>query len=214
MVRIKKNLSHRDFIEMEKMERKYYSEDFVTDAESSFDWYLYWSKSTVVATYKNKIAGFMNIFPISDSLYYSLLSGSYDDSEMVYEEIKRPDDTDDIYHLFLSCVVIDKAYRDTDALCQILREYVAIYDDFNDKGYSFQSIITQNVTAQGVNFSTKIGMIPTKIADNGSTICIGKYEDVRSKILELIDARRDNFIKEKVPKHLLLNFKKRPRFKI
>lgn len=180
---IKEHLTIDDFKSMAQLESKYYSSDFITPAEDSYDWYKFWSHSVKTLFDQGTLVGFINLFPISQNLFNDISSGSYNDKYLTYEDIEIPVQLSTVYHLFLSCVVIDEKYRHSNALHLLLNSYIDLYDDYIKEGFHFESVITDNVTEKGVRFSSSIGLEVLCQSDHQSTICSASYESFKRAIL-------------------------------
>ncbi len=186
-INIKKELVKNDFIIMEDLEKLYYDEDYITKAEESYRWYIHSSNSIVVIEHNGEIVGFMNMFPIKDEIFNKIKNGEYNDKFMTYKDVVLLDEREELIHnLFLSCIVIHEKYRGGEALKILLQEYLRIYEQYVSRGFKFNNVITDNVTENGVKFSKKIGLKPIIESDHGSTICMGRYEELLTTVKKLI----------------------------
>lgn len=173
MLTIKSDLSLEDFKEMSALELQYYDESFVTPAEESYLWYKHASYSIRAVYDFDQLVGFMNFFPISESLFNHIKTGHYNDQNLTYKDIEALGKSK---YLFLSCIVINESYRKTNALQLLLDDYNNLY-----KGYDYEFIITDNVTEAGIRFSRKLGLTPYKKTSHNSTLCIGLFKDFLQK---------------------------------
>lgn len=182
----KSNLTLMDFQAMEAIERQYYPPNFIAPAESSYAWYLHWPNSVLAAVQEDRIVGFMNLFPISEALYAQILEGSFNDAGLTKEDIRIPEtaerDSDSPYALFLSCVAIDTNHLKKGIARTLLGAYLKIYEGYEEKGFAFDKIITDNVTEAGLNFSKTIGLTPIRQSDHKSWICTGTYESLKRSL--------------------------------
>lgn len=185
MLKIKKRLSKKNFIEMYEIERYYYSEEFITPAEESYLWYKFKANSICAIADNGIIVGFMNLFPISEEIYNQIKRGVYQDSKMTYKEILEPDESEGPIYLFLSCVAVHQQYRKSKALEMMLEDYIKQYEAWLLKGYSIHGIVTENVTQAGLKFSLKMGMKNINISDHNSYICEGTFENFKEQFIKI-----------------------------
>lgn len=185
---IKDKLNIADFKEMQAMEKQYYNSDYIADYKDAFDWYENFSFTTMAIEDQGKIIGFLDLFPVKESIFYSLKKGMYNDKNLKTEDIVdigKIKDMMDIkkikdvqYDLFLCCIVIDKAYRKTDAVKLLLKTYMNFYQSFSTQGISFDEVITDNVTIEGERFSEKLGFKKLLKSDHGSVVYGHKFKDL------------------------------------
>ncbi len=164
-VSIINELSYRQFEEMEAMEKRYYDAKFITPAEEAWKWYQEYPQSTIVAKADGKIIGFINLFPIKPDVYLLLKAGRFNDSSLRVEHLD--DGKGELCYMFLSCLVVDREFRGLGVTSMLLNAAIKPYLDF-----PCVSVITDNVTEEGVRFSENYGF---------SFICESEH---RSKVYE------------------------------
>ncbi len=169
---IKQSLTKKDFEQMAKIEALYYDDEFITDWQDSYDWYVF-SKDTVVAVADGKkIIGFMNLFPVSDAFYQVIHQGAHHEGYLDLDDVLRiKDGMQSSYHLFLSCVAVHPDYRKSEAIALILEAYSQKYLDYLDNGYQLKDVVTHNVTEAGVSFSKRLGFEVVGRTPDGTAIC-------------------------------------------
>ncbi|SDK14402.1 hypothetical protein [Natronincola ferrireducens] len=183
---IKSKLTLEDFLAMETLEKKYYDEAYITDALTSYSWYQHWPHCIRCLKHDDQIIGFINLFPVSLEIYQTLLDGTFNDKHLVKEHMDVPRDVSKSYHLFLSCVVIDAPYRKTSALNDLLKDYVTCYETYEAQGFVFESVITDNVTDEGVRFSKTVGLEIVTKSNHNSIICAGSFTAFKEAISQRI----------------------------
>lgn len=178
-MKIKKKLTIADFMEMEAMEKQYYNSDYIADYKNAFDWYEKFSFTSMAIFDEGKIIGFLDLFPVKEPIVDLLKKGMYNDKNLKTEDIV---DIRKIkegqFNLFLCCIVIDKAYRKSDASKLLLKTYMNFYQSFLTQGISFDEVITDNVTVEGERFSEKLGFKKLLKSDHGSVIYCHKFNDL------------------------------------
>lgn len=187
MVEIVKQLKGPHFKQMAGLESLYYSGEFITDWQDAWDWYVYSEDTCVAVSSKDGIVGFMNLFPISERFYEIVSEGGEFDGYLDLSDVLRIRDADaQRYPLFLSCVVIHRDYRKTEALKLILAEYRERYEAYREKGTVIEKVITHNVTEDGRKFSERMGFTIHKELKDGTTVAVANYSDFIAAIDKLI----------------------------
>lgn len=180
-MKIRRNLTEKDFLKFDELERKFYSDDYITPKEECYLWYRHENLSYIAIEEDKKIVGFMCLFPIKDEVYKKIELGIYNDSNMTHKDILTTEEinTNDIKEikLFLSCIVVDVGFRKI-GVKFLLNEYLNIYNEFVKDGIAIKDVITDNVTKDGVEFSKRIGLEPILKSDHGTTICYGTFENI------------------------------------
>jgi len=123
---IKKEKTIKDFIDMEQLELKYYSEEHVTPHEDAYLWHLSNPMTGFVLEDSGTIIAFSDILPINQDLYERILSGTFNDKYLTAGDLIRMETLKegDSLNLLLSCVVVHEDYRKTDALKTLLNAHM------------------------------------------------------------------------------------------
>ncbi|MEG1930657.1 MAG: hypothetical protein RR131_05920 [Anaerovorax sp.] len=178
-MQIKKKLTMDDFIEMYHLEKQFYEEDHITPPEETYRWYLCYPNFSTVLEDQGKIIGFLDMFPIKETIFQQIRKGTFNDSNLTAEGIQDIGEmrAGERVNMFLCCVIVDKAYRKTQALQMMIKAQVEYYQQFLDRGIEIESMITDNVTGSGENFSKRMGF--KKVTDTlfNSVIYMQKYKD-------------------------------------
>lgn len=156
---IKQEKTLEDFIYMEQLELKYYSEEHVTPHEEAYRWHLSNPKTGFVLEDCGKIAAFTDILPVKREIFDKIVSGEFNDKYLTAEDLVVMEElkAGDVVNLLLSCVLVDEEYRETDALKILLDSHLAYYRSFEDRGISIGDVVTSNVTEAGERFSERMG---------------------------------------------------------
>lgn len=187
-----------DFIQMYELERKYYTEDHITPYEEAYRWHLKYPWSSCALEDQGRIIGFLDLFPINETLFQKIKSGTYNDCDLTFTDIcDITKMTEGHVHLFLSCVVLEKEYRKTEALSMLFKHQIEFYDGYvknaemkelripdgtcQPKGIPLHisHVITDNVTKDGENFSKRLGFQKVIDTQFDSVIYVQEYKDFR-----------------------------------
>lgn len=181
-------LTRGHFEEMARLEARFYGDDYITPPDEAYAWYLRAPDTTVVlADGRGRIAGFINMFPVRDGVYEALRSGTFNDRDLTANDVvvvaSRPCGASrgglpgqeglapgPRLHMFLSCVVVDDAYRRRSAgtaAGRLLREAVRRYEPVE---CLVDTVLVDNVTPDGVRFSRRWGFEPVVASDHGSQV--------------------------------------------
>jgi hypothetical protein len=156
---IKKHKTLEDFIDMEQLELKYYSEEHVTPHEEAYRWNQSNPDTGFVMEDNGRIVAFSDILPVKKEIFRRIAEGKFNDKYLTAEdlvsmnELKKGDKVD----LLLSCILVDEDYRETDALKTLLNAHLDYYQSFEEKGIHIDAVLTSNVTMAGERFSERMG---------------------------------------------------------
>lgn len=173
---LKKELFFEDFKQMEALEGKYYDQEYITPAEEAFKWYQYEPESIRVVCEGESIIGFCNMFPVREQIYELIEQGLFNDSLLSYQDIYRLNEKTEFIYVFLSCILVEESYRGEGVTQLLVREYWKYFNEWVKKGVKVVAVITDNVTAEGENFSKKIGLQLHRVSNHDSKIYQGTFE--------------------------------------
>ena len=172
MYKICSELTIEDFVSMEKLEKLYYGDEFITPYATSYECYLRFKHYVVAVKHNEDLVGMMCLFPVTDAIFLALKTGDYNDATLTPADIVIPDSSGKSLNLFLSCIVIHEAHRK--GVKKLLFErYKQIYFDYEMDQNPLSDIITDNVSEEGVLFSKRHCMTPIKTSSHSSVICMG-----------------------------------------
>ncbi len=156
---IKHEKTLEDFIDMEQLELKYYSEEHVTPHEEAYLWHLSNPNTGFVLEDGGKIAAFTDILPVKREIFDGIVAGKFNDKYLTAEDLVVMEDLKEgaEVNLLLSCVLVDEEYRETDALKVLLDAHLNYYRSFLDRGIVIGDVVTSNVTRAGEGFSERMG---------------------------------------------------------
>ena len=186
------------FEEMERLEAGCYCPEFIAPAAEAYAWYLRLPDSTVaLADGAGAVVGFVNMFPVTDGVYRALRAGTFNDADLKASDVvdvsglaagpgpgsegapasgPRPGSegapAPGPLHMFLSCIVVDRAHRGGEVARALLREAVARYERIEGL---VDEIVTDNVTPEGVRFSRRWGFAPVCASDHASQVFAQPY---------------------------------------
>jgi hypothetical protein len=156
---IKNDKTPEDFQYMEQMELKFYSEEHVTPWLEAYKWNLSNPKTGFVLEDCGRIVAFTDILPVRQEVFEGIVNGSFDDKYLTEKDLVAIEESKegDRVNLLLSCILVDKDYRETDALKTLLNAHLDYYRGFADRGIQIETVVTSNVTREGERFSERMG---------------------------------------------------------
>lgn len=164
-------------MQLHQMEKKYYTEEHIAPYEEVYKWNQKFPWSSAVLEEDGKIVAFLDMFPIKEHLLQKIQSGTYNDSNLTYEDIV---DITTVkqghFHMFLCCMVIEKEYRNKDTQKLLFNQLIDFYATNKTDQVIIDRIITDNVTEEGIHLSKKLGFKKAIDSDYQSTIYLGKYD--------------------------------------
>lgn len=186
---VKEGLSFEDYKYLSRLEAKYYDASHIASAEESFEWAQKypWTEAVLLDEEQgDRVAGFLDLFPIAPSLYEKIAGGAYNDADLLASDVLDLNTAvPGNYPMFLCCVIIEEEYRRTDALKLLLRHQVQVYKEYEKKGFRFDRVITDNVTESGKRFSQRLGFLKVTDTLHDSVIYAGNYDEFVRRIENL-----------------------------
>lgn len=172
-------LSYTHFEQMAALERKYYGADFITPAKEAYRWYCTHAYTTTAAAVNDEIIAFTNLFPIKLAAFKKLLSGQLNDSELTAESIADIYADEGSLHMFLSCILVEPAYRHTGLTRKLLQ---AAIEPYLPVQHRCQLIATDNITPEGIAFSHHFGFSAHGMSEHGSQLFVQPFSRFISKV--------------------------------
>lgn len=183
---VRKNLGRTDFIRMHDLELKFYDESHITPYQEAYRWFLAFPWSNCSVYEEDRLAGFLDLFPVSPSVYEKIRAGTFNDADLTTEDIidiNQPPDHP--VGLFLSCIVVDEDYRKSGVLKMLLEHQTDFYRHLTKEGLRVDRIITDNVTRSGELFSEKMGFTRIGETDHDSVIYEMDFNEFEKKVKSL-----------------------------
>ena len=193
MASFEERLRIEHFHQMEELEASFYSRDLITPASEAYRWYTLHPHSTVAAKEDGfarggdslsedecpqgesssceggRIIGFVNLLPVRTELFERVLRGSFNDADLVAEDILPLSALDDMpFGLFLSCIVVDRDHQGKGLARELLAKAMESY--FQMDAIEAHRVVTDNATAQGERFSQSLGFEYVGPSDHGTQI--------------------------------------------
>ncbi len=172
-------LSYAHFEQMAALELKYYGADFITPAEEAYRWYCKHAYTTTAAAVNGEVVAFVNLFPILPGVFGKLLCGQLNDSELTAESIVDIHAGAEPLHMFLSCILVEPAYRRTGLTHRLLRAAIAPYLPMQQR---CRLIATDNITPEGAAFSRHFGFTAHGTSEHGSRLFVQPFSSFISKV--------------------------------
>ena len=161
-------LQFRHFEQMARLEEQYYGAEFITPPEEAWRWYERYPYTVVVELVDDAVVGFVNLFPVKADIYEALCEGRFNDHFLTLEgvaDIAAPGEAP--LHMFLSCVLVEPAYREQGLTRRLLAKAAAQYAAVRHR---CTAVVTDNVTEDGEQFSLRYGFRLLCHSDHGSAV--------------------------------------------
>lgn len=163
---------------MELLEQQYYADDYITPAEQAYAWYERHSYTTIAIGEHGNVVGFINLFPVVDTVFEQILSGNFNDKHLTLDAIVdiNASETEPL-HMFLSCILVKREYRPLNTTGLLLKCAVETYAPV---AHRCDVILIDTVTPEGERFTRKYGFTPMRSSDHGSWIYSQRYSRFES----------------------------------
>ncbi len=176
-------LARADFDAMAAMEARFYGGDLITPAEESWNWYERYPFTIVAARgEQGEIAGFVNLFPVSESVHVALLAGAFNDANLTTDDVVDPwaQGADSApLHMFLSCVVVDTPWQGSGLAYRLVAQAAAQYADF---AAHIADVTIDTATPDGAGLARNLGFTPVCPSDHGTQIWQSTWENFLAHI--------------------------------
>jgi len=177
--RIKRDLTLRDYIEMERMELDCYGAEHTTPAAEAMRWAERIPSGILAAADARGIAGFVNLFPVDGRVHALLRVGQCYDRDLSAEELPAAP-FGDAAALFLRCILGREDLGGTGLAYALTETAMRQYD-----ALSVHTLITDNATPAGCAFSARICLHPVCKTDYGTVVHEGDYRTAREAVRHL-----------------------------
>ena len=157
MFEFPEQLTYEHFEQMFDLEKSFYNEEFITPADEAWRWYEQHPHSVTVAMDGEKLAGFVNLFPVRQELYNAIVAGEFNDADLVADDIVSLEDLADPAQpcqMFLSCIVIDESHRSQGLTHALLKAAAEQYLPWAER---LERVAVDTVTADGSRFAERLG---------------------------------------------------------
>ena len=176
-------LARADFDAMAAMEARFYGEDLITPAEESWHWYERYPFTIVAARgERGEIAGFVNLFPVNESVHAAILDGAFNDANLTTDEVVDPwaqgADPEPL-HMFLSCVVVDVPWQGSGLAYRLVAQAAAQYADFAAR---IADVTIDTATPDGAGLARNLGFTSACLSDHGTQIWQSNWENFLAHI--------------------------------
>lgn len=177
------SLACADFDAMAAMEARFYGEDLITPAEESWNWYERYPFTIVTARgERGEIAGFVNLFPVSEDVHATLLTGAFNDANLTVDDVVDPwaqGSGDSALHMFLSCVVVDTPWQGSGLAYRLVAQAAAQYADF---AAHIADVTIDTATPDGAGLARNLGFAPVCPSDHGTQIWQSTWDNFLAHI--------------------------------
>ena len=171
-------LARADFDAMAAMEARFYGEDLITPAEESWNWYERYPFTIVTARgERGEIAGFVNLFPVSEGVHVALLAGAFNDANLTTDDVVDPwaQGADSApLHMFLSCVVVDMPWQGSGLAYRLVARAAEQYAEFASR---IADVTIDTATPDGAGLARNLGFTLVRPSDHGTQIWQSTWEN-------------------------------------
>ena len=171
-------LARADFDAMAAMEARFYGEDLITPAEESWNWYERHPFTIVAARgERGEIAGFVNLFPVNESVHAAILDGAFNDANLTTDDVVDPweQGADSApLHMFLSCVVVDAPWQGSGLAYRLVAQAAAQYAEFASR---IADVTIDTATPDGAGLARNLGFTFVCPSDHGTQIWQSTWEN-------------------------------------
>lgn len=177
------SLTRADFDEMAAMEARFYGEDLITPAEESWHWYKRYPFTIVAARgERGEVAGFVNLFPVSEGVHAAILDGAFNDANLTTDDVVDPwaqGSGDDVLHMFLSCVVVDTPWQGSGLAYRLVARAAEQYADF---AAHIADVTIDTATPDGAGLARNLGFTSVCLSDHGTQIWQSTWDNFLAHI--------------------------------
>ena len=175
----------RGFIEdVFAIDKSVYSAELCGKIENLYKRYEFCPDSFILVYDGDTLAGYLNVFPISDALYDQMNAPDF--FGMRDDDIKPSEmDTwrkDKLNHLFIISVAIIPEYRKGETIKMLGNSFLAFLREKDAAGYKLGSIAGSAISAGGENFLKRFGGKFIKELEEGYKYYLSDSDAVRSVI--------------------------------
>ena len=177
------SLTRSDFDEMAAMEARFYGEDLITPAEESWHWYERYPFTIVAARgEQGEVAGFVNLFPVSEGVHAAILDGAFNDANLTTDDVVDPwaQGADSVpLHMFLSCVVVDTPWQGGGLAYRLVARAAEQYAEFASR---IADVTIDTATPDGAGLARNLGFTLVCPSDHGTQIWQSTWENFLAHI--------------------------------
>ena len=171
-------LTRADFDAMAAMEARFYGEDLITPAEESWHWYERYPFTIVAARgEQGEVAGFVNLFPVSEGVHAAILDGAFNDANLTTDDVVDPwaQGADSApLHMFLSCVVVDTPWQGSGLAYRLVARAAEQYAEFASR---IADVAIDTATPDGAGLARNLGFTLVRPSDHGTQIWQSTWEN-------------------------------------
>ena len=145
-------------MEADKLEARYYGEEHMAGWQKSMAWQERFPWMSSFMEEGGKIVAFVDLMPVHWEFYDRLMKGEADTDQMGEQDIvDLKTASPGKYPLLLLTVIVAEEVRKQGVLSTLFRDRVAAYKKYEEVGFDFPVVGTENFTADGCAFSSRNG---------------------------------------------------------
>lgn len=183
---IKETFTAEDLKKLEELENRYYGDDFVVGGDDAEEWNDLFPFQQVAAVMDGEIVGFLEMFPVHDSLVEGYLTGKLNEQDIeVCHMVDIYNEPPGTYTMLICTTLIEEAYRGQGILRKLFKNRFAFYEKFEEKGFVFDKTIADTVSVHGSKLVEKLGMQMKLETSFGTKIYMGSYSALKENLLNV-----------------------------
>lgn len=135
--------------------------------------------SFILLMHEQRLAAYINIFPMHDSLYHAVLT-----DDTIHDDDIRPEDIQpyaqhQLNHLYIFSIAMHPDYHGSDAIIALSGELVRFLREKEEQGFAIGSISATTVSDAGRRTATALGLQPVRQINGGYVVYSAQREAVR-----------------------------------
>ena len=164
-------ITPRDIQEVLDMEAEIYPENERQELRSCLSYFE--ANPNVYLFFKDertgKIAGNIDICPVTDECYGMIRSGRFLDRE-ISPDMVLSYDMPALYNLYYEGITVRREYRNTELFLFMFNSLVDLFRDLGEKEVYARRMVADAVTKEGKKFCKLFGMVKIGESDHGSSL--------------------------------------------
>ena len=164
-------ITPRDIQEVLDMEAEIYPENERQELRSCLSYFD--ANPNVYLFFKDertgKIAGNIDICPVTDECYGMIRSGRFLDRE-ISPDMVLSYDMPALYNLYFEGITVRREYRNTELFLFMFNSLVDLFRDLGEKEVYARRMVADAVTKEGEKFCKLFGMVKIGESDHGSSL--------------------------------------------
>jgi hypothetical protein len=143
-------LTYEDFVDMENIDKQYFSDENIQGAGESFEIYLRDPNHIRVVRVGGRVVGYITALALNRDAYENVKSGRKSETEIAPEDLSGA-----MSYLYLGVVAIDKAHRDNRTTLKLYAAFRNQMREAISNGAEILEVMTEPITPEGKRIATE-----------------------------------------------------------